>query len=253
MTERILIYDIENAFNIGGYFGPRYDANIAKIIQHTYVFGFAYKYVGDKTIQSCYIWDFPLYKKEPHNDIEVIKKWCELVQDSDIIVGHNIDGFDTKVMTGRMLVHHLPPISMPQSVDTLKLTKRLARFDSNKLDDLGDVLGFGRKIPTDAELWWGCMKGNEQSQKQMVTYNKQDVKLTEKIYLHLRPFDMRHPNLAVIQNRPEACPRCGEEGSLTASGIRNTKSGQYRRWKCTKCASWSSSRLAEKDNKPNHV
>ena len=37
---RILIYDIETAFNIGGYWGPKYDVSIAKLIQAGYVFGF---------------------------------------------------------------------------------------------------------------------------------------------------------------------------------------------------------------------
>lgn len=252
-TPKILIYDIENAMNLGGYFGRKYDVNISKVIQTTYVFGFAYKWVGEKGVKSCYIWDYDLYDTEPRNDSLVIEEWCRLVEEADIIVGHNVDAFDTKVMTGRMLVHHLPPLSMPQSVDTWKQVRRIARFDSNKLDDVCTMLGFGKKLPTDANLWWDCMIGDEKAQKQMVKYNKQDVVLTEKLYQYLAPYDRSHPNVATILGRPELCPRCGESGQLTAQGVRHTKVGTYRQWKCNSCLSWSRSRLAEKVDRPTRV
>lgn len=252
-SARLLVYDIETSFNIGGYFGPVYDANIAKVIQHGFVFGFAYKLVGERSVTSVYIWDFPRYKKDPTNDIDVIKAWAKLMQDSDVVIGHNSDQFDNKVMTGRMMVHNLPPIGMPQPVDTKKMAKRVARFDSNKLDDLGELFGLGRKIRTDVGLWWGCMQGEPKAQRKMVRYNKQDVSLTEKLYLRLLPYDTRHPNRANIEGRPDACPKCGEEGFLWAQGVRYTKTGQYRRYQCKSCGSYVSSRVQEKTDRPNYV
>lgn len=252
-TARRLVYDIETAFRIGGFFGPTYDVNVAKVIGEGYVMGFAWKFVGDKRVQSCYIWDFPRYKRQPQNDIEVIKKWRELMTNTDIVIGHNSDQFDNKVMTARMLVHRLPPLSMPQLVDTKKMVKRVARFDSNKLDDLGEALGLGRKIHTNVELWWGCMQGNPKSQKQMVKYNKQDVTLTEKLYQTLMPYDIRHPNVANIEDRPDACPKCGVEGFMWAQGWRYTKTGRHQIFQCKSCSSKSTLRKAEKTDKPRFV
>lgn len=250
---KTLFYDIENAFNIGTYFGPKYDVQIARIIQSTYVFGFAYKWQGQKRVKAVYIWDFPRYKKEPRNDIEVVKAWRQLMLEADIIIGHNSDQFDNKVMNGRLMVHGLPPVALPQTVDTKKAVKRVARFDSNKLDDLSELFGHGRKIRTDEELWWDCMQGVKKAQKKMIEYNKRDVELTEQLYLKLLPHMAGHPNRANIEGRPDACPKCGIEGFLMAQGIRYTKSGQYRRFQCKGCGSYVSNRKVEKIQAPNYV
>lgn len=251
---RLVFYDIETAFNIGGYFGRTYDTNIAKVIHQGYVLGFAYKFENEKKIHSCYIWDFPRYKKEPRNDIEVVKKWRELMMSTGIVGGHNSDKFDNKVMMGRVLVHRLGAFPMPQTVDTLKMARKIGKFDSNKLDDLGETLGLGRKLHTDVNLWWDCMQGLPKAQKRMVSYNKQDVVLTEKLYRELMPYcETGHPNRANIEGRPAACPKCAKEGFLWAQGTRYTKTGQYRRWQCTACGSYVSSRQQEKTIRPEFV
>lgn len=251
-TARLVIYDIETSANVGLYFGRSYDTNIAKIVQHGFVLGFAWKEPGKQT-QSCYIWDFPRYKKEPRNDIEVVKRWRDVVTSAEILCGHNSDAFDNKVMMGRLLVHNLPPVPLPQTADTLKMIRRIAKFDSNKLDDLGEHLGLGRKLQTDIDLWWRSMMGEPKAQKRMVSYNKRDVELTEKLYFRLLPHAATHPNVANITNRPTACPRCGAEGFLWSQGIRYTKTGQYRRWQCKACGSYVSSRKGEKGKNPDYI
>jgi hypothetical protein len=81
-SARIITLDIETSSRLGLFFGNTYKANIAKTVQEMYVFGFSWKPLGKK-VQSCYIWDFPLYKKDPTNDIEVVKKWVEVVSAAD--------------------------------------------------------------------------------------------------------------------------------------------------------------------------
>jgi len=250
---RLCVYDVETSFNIGGYFGPVYDRHIAKVIQAHYVFGFAYKFVGERKTHSVYIWDFPRYRKEPRNDIEVIKAWAELMLNSDLVIGHNSDQFDNKVMMGRMLVHRLQPVPLPQSVDTKKVAKRVARFDSNKLDDLGELLGLGRKIHTNVDLWWDCMQGDAKAQRKMVRYNKQDVVLTEELYLAMMPYDTRHPNLANIIGRPDVCPKCESDAGMLAQGWRYTKTGKNRVFQCKSCWSKVTLRMGEKGTRPTYV
>jgi hypothetical protein len=41
----------------------------------------------------------------------------------------------------------------------------------------------------------------------MERYNKQDVRLTEKVYKKLRPFIKNHPHLGT--GNSDACPACG--------------------------------------------
>lgn len=242
---RILCYDIETAMNLGGYFGPAYEVNVAKVVQRGFVLGFAYKWLHKPKIYKCYIWDFPRYKKEPRNDVEVIKKWAELMKDTDTVVGQNSDQFDNKVMYGRLIVHNLPPLPMPQSADTKKIAKRIARYDSNKLDDLAESFGYGKKIKTDIDLWWDCMSGVKKAQKQMETYNKRDVEITEKVYLRLLPHAAAYPNRASIEGRPDACPRCGG-GPLHVKGMQISRVAKYNRWQCQECGGYCRSRVAEK-------
>lgn len=255
MAKPTVTYDIETAMNLGGYFGPTWDVNIAKVIQKGFVLGFAWKYKDKPRIYSCYIWDFPLYKREPRNDIEVVKKWAEIMSDPNLAlrVGQNSDQFDDKVMYGRLLIHNLPPIALGASADTKKMVKRIARFDSNKLDDLAESFGYGKKIKTDADLWWDCMMGVKKAQAQMVKYNKRDVEITEKVYLHLLPHSQGHPNMANIAERPNACPKCASEEGMLAQGWRLTKTGRYRRYQCKACGSYVSERNQEKGERPKYV
>jgi len=219
-TPKTITYDIETMFNIGTFFGRPYDVNIGKIIQKGYVLGFAWKYLDKKKIHTCYIWDFPLYKKDPKNDIEVIKKWRELMLDSQIVVGHNSDKFDNRVMYGRMMIHKLPPLALPLSVDTYKAAKKLAAYDSYKLDDISESFGYGNKIKTSIELWFDCMMGDQKAQKQMVKYNKRDVEVTEKVYLHLKPHITNHPNMATLQGTPDVCRSCGLNVGFNGISVR---------------------------------
>ena len=250
-----VVYDIETAMNVGGYFGPTWDVNIAKVIQRGFVLGFAWKYVDKPRIYSCYIWDFPRYKKEPRNDIEVVKKWAEVMSDPDLSlrIGQNSDSFDDKVMYGRLLIHNLPPLALGPSADTKKMVKKIARFDSNKLDDLAEQFGYGKKIKTDVDLWWDSMMGVKRAQRDMVKYNKRDVEITEKVYLHLLPHSKNHPNMAVITNQPDVCRTCGKNEGFVLNGFDYTRTGQYRRFKCKACYANNRARRAEKGVNPDYV
>lgn len=270
---RTLVYDIETCFAIGVYFGRTYDVNIAKTILPEHLFGFAWQWLGEKKIRTCYIWDFPEFNKplkfkggnlesvleqlKERQDLGsklVAEKWSELVLNSDILVGHNSDQFDYRQMHGRIVEYGLPPIPKPQQVDTKKIAKRLGYYDSNSLDNLSKRFGHGGKLSHEGiEMWWKCMNGDTKAQKHMVKYNKVDVKKTTDLYLKFRPYDDRHPNIANIEGRPDACPKCGVEGLLWAQGVRYTKTGQYRRWQCKACGSYVSERKQEKTDRPQYV
>jgi hypothetical protein len=60
----LITYDIETSTRVGLFFGQEYNAHIGKVIQQSYVFGFAWKPLGKK-VQSIWVWDFPLYKTDP--------------------------------------------------------------------------------------------------------------------------------------------------------------------------------------------
>ena len=272
---RILVYDIETAPALGLFFGKPYEVNIAKIIQQEFILGFAWQWVGESKVSTCYIWDFFGYNKpvkfkgntlaevlEAHNERiqagskEVVRKWCELVNESQILVGHNSDSFDYRQMHGRVMQHKLPPIPKPQQVDTKKLAKRLGYYESNKLDDLSKRFNHGGKLDHEGiEMWWKCMNGDKKAQRHMVKYNKIDVVKTRELYEDFKPYDERHPNMANIADRPEAC-RLGCEGyGFVSAGWKYTRTGKYRRWKCKNemCSAYNQGRKMEKGEKPEYV
>ena len=250
---KIITLDIETSARIGLFFGNTYKASIAKVIQEMYVFGFSYKPLGKK-VKSVYIWDFPLYKKEPRNDIEVIKKWVEIVSDSDIVIGQNSRSFDDKLMMGRVIVHQLEPPTPFATVDTQKDTSRIARYDSNKLDDVSKNYGFGGKAETGGiNLWWDCMLGDKKAQKKMVSYCEKDVVLTERRYLRERPYYKNHPAMNVLTDERDGCPKCGGKRMNKGMKYRATNSNMYQYYRCQDCGGMSKSRVPEIKVKPTYV
>jgi hypothetical protein len=87
----------------------------------------------------------------------------------------------------------------------------------------------------------------------MKKYNIQDVRLTEELYDKLLPWIPNHPNVSLYDDRPDACPRCGANGTMEASGMRRTKTMQYRRYRCIECSSWCKGRMAEPTVRPDYV
>lgn len=244
MSAKVLTLDIETAPNIGLSWGI-YDQNIPKVVQQGYILGFAWKWLGKKKVHSCYIWDFDRYSHEPTNDIEVAKKWLEVVNQADVVVGHNSIQFDNKMMMAAVMRHRLPPPEPFANFDTKTSIKRVAKFDSNKLDDLGERFGIGRKMKHEGiNLWWDCMNNKLAAKKKMVAYNKQDVKLTEDLYLYERPYALNHPALNVIESRPEGCPKCG--GKMNAGmKYRATNTNLYQYFRCMSCGGMAKSRIPE--------
>ena len=272
---RVLVYDIETAAAIGLFFGKTYDANIAMTVQHEYVMGFAWQWLGESKVNTCYIWDFYGYNKpiKPKDMFlssvleawderiqagskEVVRKWCELVKEAQIIVGHNSDQFDYRQMNGRVMQHKLPPIPKPLQVDTKKIAKRVGYYQSNKLDDLSKRFNHGGKLQHDGiEMWWKCMNGDKKAQRHMVKYNKIDVIKTRELYEDFKPYDERHPNMANLEDRPDAC-RLGCEGfGFVSAGWKYTRTGKYRRWQCKndECRAYNAGRKMEKGEKPEMV
>lgn len=92
-------------------------------------------------------------------------------------------------------------------------------------------------------MWWDCMQGIKKAQKKMVEYNKQDVALTEKLYLIERSYAKTHPNMIDNTGKPDACPTCLVSGKLWSAGYKTTASGvKYRRFQCQSCGRYCNER-----------
>jgi hypothetical protein len=251
MEPRILIYDVETAPIIATVW-QKWEANMIWSVQDWYMLCFAYKWLGGRTSVVAQP-DFKSYKAGSSDDKAVLKALWGLFDEADVVVAHNGNSFDQKKSNARFIINGLKPPSPYQQVDTKLVAKRYFNFTSNKLDDLGEYLGLGRKLQTDKDLWRGCMAGNKRSWDYMKKYNKQDVDLLEQVYLKMKPWDVQHPNMANIAGRPEVCPKCLSNKGMLAQGFRITKTARYRRWQCKSCGSYVSERKQMKGESPIYV
>lgn len=240
---KFLFIDIETS-PLLGYAWGFYEQNILKIIEHTKILSVGYKWLDDKKASVKALPDFPGYKAGVVDDRKLVEFIWKLLDEADVVCAHHGDPFDVKKINARFAYHKLNPPSWYKTIDTKKVASRYFRFDSNKLEELGNFLGEGHKIKHEGFIMWdGCMKGDPNWWKKMITYNAQDVMLLERIYMRLRPYMEGHPNLNVIAN-PEAkdlltCPTCLSD-DIQKRGWSITRTGRKQRYQCNDCGSWSS-------------
>lgn len=239
---RVGSFDIETAPNFGAYFALYQEGNILWNIQHWYIMSFAVKDLHSKKTYCYALPDFKLYKKDPTNDLEVVKKLWEVFNEYDILIAHNGQAFDTKKVMARFIYHKMKPPKPCQFVDTKLVAKKYFKFDSNKLEDLADYLEIGHKLATEKGLWKKCIAGDLKAWKYMKKYNIQDVVLLEKVYLRMLPFIQDHPNVALMMGNRIACPNCGSK-RMHKHKDRPTRTGWKQQFQCQDCGSYKTSPL----------
>jgi uncharacterized protein YprB with RNaseH-like and TPR domain len=231
---KILFIDVETAPSLG-WVWQKYETNVIDFQRDWYILSYAIKWADGGKIQVKCLADYPNYKKDIENDKELVEDLWEIINKADIVIGHNSDSFDLPKINTRFLTHKLPPPSPYRTVDTLKIARKVFKFDSNKLDDLGRYLGIGRKMPnTGFVLWRGCMLGEAKSWTLMKRYNARDVVLLEKVYKLLRPWASTHPN---VNKGETACPKCASV-NVQRRGFSYTLLRKKQRYQCQNCAGW---------------
>lgn len=237
---KILLFDIETSPMLAWHF-QLYESNALGVEQDWHMLSFAYQWLEDKKPRAMILPQFKdRYKKNPADDYELCLALWKLMDEADIVIGHNGDQFDIKKTYARFIVHGLKPPSPYKTIDTLKVARTYFRFDSNRLDALGRVLGVGRKMKHQGQdLWIDVMHGKAGAWKTMKQYNIQDVALLKKVYLKLRPWMKQHPNLNLFQGTDRNCPTCGKAG-LIVRGYKPTRTAVHVQLQCTHCGAYCS-------------
>lgn len=232
---KVLLYDVENAPSLG-YHWTRWQTDIVKVKQDWYLFCFAYKWLGERCIRTVSQLDFPQrYAKDRTDDYGVAKALWDLFNEADVVVAHNGNRSDQTKARTRFVVHGLGSTTPFREVDTLLIARRQFNFISNSLDDLCRQLGIGGKLANGGfSTTEGCMEGDPVAWKKMLRYNKRDVQMLEALYLELRPFASanQHPNMALIGDKPDACPKCGSTKPLKSKGWRYANVTKRRVFRC---------------------
>ena len=229
---RILVWDVETSDiellirtyglkNTTRYFHPD------TIKRDWTMLGAAWKWLGD-TYTHC----VSVRAETPLDDSGVIRALHSALSSVDVLVGHNSDRFDIKKFNTRCLYLGLPPIQHNLSVDTLKLARKHFAFTSNKLSYIAKYLGPPAK--DESPDWERVIAGYEDELRAMRAYNKQDVIVTEQVYLKLVQFATTHPNIAAMQDLRDiagmpvmACKVCGST-DVVKEGVRWTAAGRKR-------------------------
>lgn len=233
---KVLIFDIETTPLISYTWGI-WEQDVIQVKEGWYMLSFSYKWLGEKKTHVLSLPDYKLYKNDKKCDLALITDLWKLFDLADVVVAHNGASFDVKKANARFLTMGFPPPSPYKIVDTKLVAKNVAKFDSNKLDDLGkELVGEAKYKHSGFSLWLRCMsdKHDKEAWKEMCKYNKQDVVLLEKIYLKLRGWMPTHPYLYYGVH----CHICN--GKVNYRGIARTKTQIKRRYQCTECASWGS-------------
>ena len=247
---KILLFDIETSpilANIWGLWNETRDFKFVDV--DWYILSWSAKWLGEKSIVTQSLPDYPNYKKDMQDDSALLQDIWNLLDEADMVIGHNAKKFDVKKLNARFLINGMLPPSPYRMIDTLTAAKAHFAFTSNRLDTIGQLLGVGQKVETGGfELWRGCMRGDKKSWKTMCKYNAQDVVLLEKVYLKLRPFIKNHPNVTVDNGglTSNACPACGSE-NLVKRGYAYTNLSKFARHKCKDCGKWSRARVSKVD------
>lgn len=230
---RVLTYDIENApatAHVWGMF--RQDISLAQLVEPGRVFGFAYKWYDES--QPKFLSEHELGHEE------LIRQAHAVLSEADIVITYNGIGFDQPHMNREFIKLRLPPVKPSKHIDLLRIVRKVARMQSNKLDHVAEYFGLGNKTAhTGFDLWTRCMAGEDAAWKLMTKYAKQDVKLTEDLYNVLRPYIPNHPHLGVWIGEEWVCSNCGTdvnpEKPSEATGVAQVTG--YNLYQCM-CGHW---------------
>lgn len=238
---KILILDIETAPNLA-YVWRFFKENVGakQVVEHSEIISYAYKWLGDPTVHY--------YDVQYATEAAILEPLMEALDNADIVVAHNGNKFDLPTIQGRALVAGLKPPSPYKTVDTLLVARYEFNFPANSLEYLSTVLGVKKKDDHKQfpgfELWSECLKGNPLAWEEMKKYNIQDVISLEEIYLKMRPWMRRHPNVGVFDDGEKpVCPKCGSD-HIHFRGFAHTNVGRYHRFQCNSCGGWGRTRLS---------
>jgi len=232
---QILVFDIETS-PMQAYVWGCFKQYIApsQLITTSEVLCFSAKWLGEDTV-------FFDSQQKDDNDERLCGVIWELIDRADVVIAHNGKAFDEKTMNARWVRWRKEPPSPYRSVDTCILAKKQFRFPRAKLENIAMYLEKGRKLEHEGfRLWVKCLHGDRAAWDRMKKYNIQDTLLLEDVYMELRPWDKRHPNIGLMYDDGDGpnkarCVCCGSTALKQLTKPTRTAVSEFPTFRCKSC------------------
>jgi hypothetical protein len=198
-----------------------------KIIEHGGLLCVGAKWLGSK--------ETFLFSEWEHGHEGMIAGILDLMNQADCLIGFNSDKYDIPKLIGEAVLYGFKPVAPCTSIDLYKAVKKFGFF-KNSLGFVAPFLGIGKKMEHEGMLLWvKVLNGDERAQRRMGRYCKQDVRLTERLYLKIRPYIRNHPHLGKAGHGQ--CPSCGGSHNHSRGTVR-TRVFKKQRLVCQDCGHW---------------
>ena len=234
-SPKILLLDIETN-PLEAYVWGLWDNNVSlnMIKEDWSVLGWCAKWYGEDEV----FYEDVKSQKNKRDDSKILKKMWELLDEADIVVGHNSDKFDIKRLSARFIQHGMKPPSSFKRIDTVKLAKKHFGFTSNKLEYLTDKLCKRYKKLKHGNfpgfsMWEQCLKDNKEAFKEMKEYNIYDVLSLEELFGIFLPWESAVLFQTYGHQDDPVCT-CGNK-KFKKSGFHHTPVNKYQKYKCVNC------------------
>lgn len=246
MTDvKVLYLDIETSPNIADVWGLwQQNVGLPQLRRASRTIGFGFKWRhGSK---AKWVGEYNGATGELDLYDEMLARVHALLDEADVVVTYNGDGFDLKILNSEFAVAGLAPPSPCVSIDLFKVVKKNFRFPSKKLAYVADVLIGDTKVQNGGHvLWRRCLDDGVDPEVRrkawalMARYCRQDVDLLEPLHEKLEPWLPASVNLSIIGGPREemGCPKCGGE-EVEKRGFAYTATRAYQRLRCKGCGGW---------------
>lgn len=230
-----LFWDIETSPNVVLAFRAGYDVTINHdaVIEERKIICIGYKWEGEKNV-TVLRWD------KNQDDRQMLREFLAVANQADEMVHHHGDRFDMPWFRTRCLILGFEPIPPYKTIDTKAWASKYFYFNSNKLDYLSKVLGYGGKLKTDFDLWKDIVLHNcPVAMDKMCRYCGVDVLKLEKVFKRFQPYMKVKTHAGVYGGLDKwTCPLTGSTNvrhnkrRVTAAGtvqhqMQNQETGNY--------------------------
>lgn len=197
----------------------------------------AYRWVGEKRTHFIAEW-------QDGGRIGFLERARDLLDEADVLIGHNSKGFDYPHLIGEMILENLRLPSPVKHFDTLLLMRKHGNLEANHLDTLDKRFGFsGKTDKYRIEMAEAAAAGDEKMQRKIASYNRGDIAATLRVRERL--LGLSEINLGLYADDPSrpACSAC-ESTNIQRRGVAVKQALRYPRWHCQDCGKWMTSRSA---------